>query len=152
MDARGKNGPDLLRSTLVLHDEKGEKIGPMIRAGRPDRGMPAFGTMSDAQVADIAAFLHSGTNGISNRFGYEVKGLLTNGLEANPSAARGIGYREVIAFLQGRLEGDRLCAEIVKNTRALVKKQKTWFRTQLPEHRVVAAQGLREAAELFSPD
>src|ERR1700722_4292537 len=77
MDARGKNGPDLLRSTLVLHDEKGEKIGPMIRAGRPDRGMPAFGTMSDAQVADIAAFLHSGTNGISNRFGYEVKGLLT---------------------------------------------------------------------------
>jgi tRNA dimethylallyltransferase len=25
----------------------------------------------------------------------------------------------------------------VRNTRALVKKQRTWFRTQLPPHRVV---------------
>jgi mono/diheme cytochrome c family protein len=77
MDARGKNGPDLLRSTLVLHDEKGDKIGPMIRAGRPERGMPAFGTMTNEQVADLAEFLHAGTNGISNRFGYEIKGLMT---------------------------------------------------------------------------
>ena len=43
-------------------------------------------------------------------------------------------------MLDGRLSGSELAAEIVKNTRALVKKQRTWFRTQLPEHRVVAAE------------
>lgn len=77
LDARGKSGPDLLRSTLVLHDENGNRLGPMIRAGRPDRGMPPFSTMTNEQVADISAFLHAGTVGVTNRFGYEIKGLLT---------------------------------------------------------------------------
>jgi tRNA dimethylallyltransferase len=69
----------------------------------------------------------------------EVERLLAAGLRENPSAARAIGYREVIAMLEGRLPAAALAAEIVKNTRALVKKQRTWFRTQLPEHRVIAA-------------
>ena len=77
LDARGKSGPDLLRSTLVLHDENGNQLGPMIRAGRPDRGMPPFNTMTNQQVADIAVFLHAGTVGVTNRFAYEIKGLLT---------------------------------------------------------------------------
>ena len=69
----------------------------------------------------------------------EVRRLLPAGLKDNPSAARAIGYRETIAMLEGALPPDALAAEIVKNTRALVKKQRTWFRTQLPPHRVVEA-------------
>ena len=72
----------------------------------------------------------------------EVQRLCAAGLRDNPSAARAIGYREVIDFLDGRLPEKSLAAEIAKNTRALVKKQRTWFRTQLPEHRVVTAGGL----------
>ena len=45
-DAHGKSGPDLVRSALVLHDNKGDTLGPMIRNGRPDRGMPAFSALS----------------------------------------------------------------------------------------------------------
>lgn len=69
----------------------------------------------------------------------EVEQLLAAGLRENPSAARAIGYREVIAMLEGHLPAAALPAEIVQNTRALVKKQRTWFRTQSPAHRVVAA-------------
>jgi tRNA dimethylallyltransferase len=69
----------------------------------------------------------------------EVRGLLAQGLRENPSAAQAIGYREVIAMLAGRLPETHLAAEIAKNTRALVKKQRAWFRTQLPTHRVVPA-------------
>jgi tRNA dimethylallyltransferase len=69
----------------------------------------------------------------------EVRGLLAQGLKDNPSAAQAIGYREVIAMLEGRLTRVELAAEIAKNNRALVKKQSTWFRTQLPAHKVVAA-------------
>jgi tRNA dimethylallyltransferase len=69
----------------------------------------------------------------------EVKALESNGLRLNPSAARSIGYRETLAMLDGELPMADLAAEICKNTRALVKKQRTWFRMQLPEHRVVPA-------------
>jgi tRNA dimethylallyltransferase len=79
----------------------------------------------------------------------EVWKLRANGLEKNSSAAKAIGYREVLAMLDGALAESVLAAEIAKNTRALVKKQRTWFRTQLPEHRVVAAAAVRGVGELF---
>jgi tRNA dimethylallyltransferase len=66
----------------------------------------------------------------------EVRTLRAAGLDENPSASRAIGYRESIAVLDGRLAPSELAAEITKNTRALVKKQRTWFRTQLPPHQV----------------
>ena len=78
----------------------------------------------------------------------EVERLRAAGLERNLSASRAIGYRETLAVLDGTLPGAELAAEIVKNTRALVKKQRTWFRTQLPEHRVIAA-GEATVAGLF---
>ena len=72
----------------------------------------------------------------------EVTQLCAAGLRDNPSAARAIGYREVIAMLDGELAERELAPRIVQDTRALVKKQRTWFRTQLPPHRVVMAAGL----------
>ncbi|HLP08417.1 MAG TPA: tRNA (adenosine(37)-N6)-dimethylallyltransferase MiaA [Opitutaceae bacterium] len=77
----------------------------------------------------------------------EVRRLDAAGLRENPSAARAIGYREVLDVLDGKLRADELEAAIVRNTRALVKKQRTWFRSQLPPHRVLAASDT--AAELF---
>ena len=52
----GDGGPSLLRSGLVLEDQKGELVGPVVRAGRP--GMPKF-TLTDDQIADVAAFVHT---------------------------------------------------------------------------------------------
>ncbi|HEX7631091.1 MAG TPA: tRNA (adenosine(37)-N6)-dimethylallyltransferase MiaA [Lacunisphaera sp.] len=69
----------------------------------------------------------------------EVEGLLARGLKQNPSAAQAIGYRETIDCLEGRLPKAELAGAIVKNTRALVRKQRTWFKTQLPEHRQLPA-------------
>lgn len=63
----------------------------------------------------------------------EVEGLLENGILENPSAASAIGYRETIAFIQGELGRDALLPTIIQNTLHLVKKQRTWFRTQIPE-------------------
>jgi cytochrome c oxidase cbb3-type subunit 3 len=58
-DARGgEGGPNLLRSQLVLDDQHGEVIAPVIQNGRPDQGMPKF-NMTGAQVADVAAYIHS---------------------------------------------------------------------------------------------
>jgi len=54
----GDGGPSLLRSGLVLDDQNGELIAPVVQNGRTDRGMPKF-AFTTAQVADIAAFLHT---------------------------------------------------------------------------------------------
>src|ERR1022692_200 len=58
-DARGgEGGPNLLRSQLVLNDQKGEAIAPVIQNGRIDQGMPKF-DLTAAQISDIAAYIHS---------------------------------------------------------------------------------------------
>jgi tRNA dimethylallyltransferase len=77
----------------------------------------------------------------------EVRRLDTLGLRENASAAGAIGYREVLVLLDGKKPLVALEGEIVRNTRALVKKQRTWFRTQLPTlHRVIR---IGQAGELF---
>ena len=77
----------------------------------------------------------------------EVRRLDAVGLRENVSAACAIGYRETLNYLDGRKPLVALEGEIVRNTRALVKKQRTWFRTQLPPHRVVETADA--AAALF---
>jgi cytochrome c oxidase cbb3-type subunit 3 len=57
-DATGARAPDLVRSVIVSHDNQGDLVGPVIRNGRPDMGMPSFVKLSDDQVRDIVAFLH----------------------------------------------------------------------------------------------
>ncbi len=59
--AGGESGPDLTRSELVAQDARGEKIGPLVRAGRADAGMPSF-EIADAEMRAIAAFIHTQAN------------------------------------------------------------------------------------------
>jgi cytochrome c oxidase cbb3-type subunit 3 len=55
--AGGEIGPDLTRSTLIAEDSRGDKLGPMLRAGRVDKGMPAF-DLDPKVVESIYAYIH----------------------------------------------------------------------------------------------
>jgi cytochrome c oxidase cbb3-type subunit 3 len=55
--AGGETGPDLTRSAVVAEDVRGDKIGPLARNGRVDKGMPAF-NLSSADLTAIVAFIH----------------------------------------------------------------------------------------------
>jgi cytochrome c oxidase cbb3-type subunit 3 len=57
--AGGESGPDLTRAELVAQDNRGDKVGPVIRAGRPNAGMPSFNNLSEDDLSAIVAFLHS---------------------------------------------------------------------------------------------
>jgi cytochrome c oxidase cbb3-type subunit 3 len=57
-DATGERAPDLVRSPVVSRDNHGDQIEPVIRNGRPDKGMPAFPTLTQSQIDDIVSFLH----------------------------------------------------------------------------------------------
>lgn len=89
--ATGAEGPDLLRSTLVLHDQKGELVGPFLHTGRPDKGMPAFPSLTDAQSYDIAEFLHARVEEAANRFGYKMQNVVTGNAKAGEEYFNGPG-------------------------------------------------------------
>ena len=87
-NATGAEGPDLLRSTVVLHDDKGETIGPVLLKGRPDRGMPSFAALTPAQIFDLAEFLHLRVEQVVNRWGYRLQNVVTGNATAGEAFFR----------------------------------------------------------------
>lgn len=67
---RGAQAPSLVRSVLVLHDEKGEEVGPVIKNGRPQSGMPAFPNLSADDIYNISQYLHLQVELAANRGTY----------------------------------------------------------------------------------
>jgi cytochrome c oxidase cbb3-type subunit 3 len=63
----GEGGPNLLRSPMVLNDQKGEIIAAVVLNGRIEKGMPKFNLPRES-VTDIAAYLHSVKVGPANNF------------------------------------------------------------------------------------
>ena len=56
-DARGgEGGPNLIRTEVVLNDQKGELLAPIVQQGQGE--MPPF-KISNEQIADIATYIHS---------------------------------------------------------------------------------------------
>ena len=78
----GESGPDLTRSVLVLHDNSGDQIGPVIHGGRTAKGMPAFASMPQAQISDIAAYLKFQYQSAANRASYQIQNINTGNVEA----------------------------------------------------------------------
>jgi cytochrome c oxidase cbb3-type subunit III len=84
----GNGGPDLIRSVLVLHDEgSGTQIGPVIRDGRPQKGMPSF-RMSDSQIQALAAFLLSRSQATAERSNYRILNVVTGDATAGETYFR----------------------------------------------------------------
>jgi cytochrome c oxidase cbb3-type subunit III len=87
----GDTGPDLVRSSLVLHDEKGELIGPVIHNGRADRGMPQFASFTNTELYELAEFLHQRVELAANRGTYQILNVLTGDPKAGEAWFQGAG-------------------------------------------------------------
>src|ERR1700735_1408031 len=90
----GESGPDLTRSKVVTADVRGDKIGAVVRNGRPERGMPRF-DLSDGQISSLAAFIHTQQNAVptkkGGRKGVDVSDLQTGNVEAGKKYFDGSG-------------------------------------------------------------
>ncbi len=64
----GETGPDLTRSKLVAEDVGGDKIGAVIRNGRPEKGMPRF-ALPEGDIAALVAFIHTAKNNADSQDG-----------------------------------------------------------------------------------
>jgi cytochrome c oxidase cbb3-type subunit III len=56
--------------------ERGEHLLPFLKKGLPEKGMPAFATMSDGELKDIAEFVHLQVEEVANRGTYQVLNIL----------------------------------------------------------------------------
>ena len=94
-DATGNRGPDLIRAASLGHDTNGDLVGPIIRNGRPDQGMPGFSNLSAAQIADMVTFLHKqaydALHSASVPRDYPLKKLLTGNADAGKAYFEGAG-------------------------------------------------------------
>jgi cytochrome c oxidase cbb3-type subunit 3 len=90
----GEDGPDLTRAKLVGEDKSGDKIGPVVRNGRPATGMPSF-TVSDAELASLVAFIHNARTVAESqngqRKGVDTADLKTGNIEAGKQYFNGAG-------------------------------------------------------------
>ncbi len=84
--AHGATAPSLITSDAVLNDDHGERLTPFLEKGRPEKGMPAFATLSRDQLKDISEFLHLQVEDVANRGTYHVLNILVG------NAAKGRAY------------------------------------------------------------
>lgn len=73
---RGATAPSLITSDVVLDDTRGEQLASFLQKGRPEKGMPAFATVPDNQLRNIAEFLHLQVDEIANRGAYHLLNIL----------------------------------------------------------------------------
>lgn len=91
IDARGgEGGPDLVRSEMMLNDEGGDLLGPFIRVGRPDLGMPPF-QMSDAEVTDLSGYVRAQSQAVINRNLYVIQNVATGDRDRGQAYFNGEG-------------------------------------------------------------
>jgi cytochrome c oxidase cbb3-type subunit 3 len=100
----GARGPDLTRSALVQDDENGKQLGEFLRVGRPDRGMPKY-DLTDAQVSDLAAHLHSAIYLVANRRLYQILDIVVGDPKAGETFFSGAGKCATCHSAVGDLKG-----------------------------------------------
>jgi cytochrome c oxidase cbb3-type subunit III len=107
-DATGARGPDLVRSPIVAHDVKADQIGPIIRQGRPEKGMPAL-QLTDQQISDVARYLHAraveSLNSAEVPKVYPLEKLLTGNATAGQAYFEGAGGCRKCHSVSGDLAG-----------------------------------------------
>jgi mono/diheme cytochrome c family protein len=139
----GNNGPDLVRSVLVLHDEgSGAEVGPVILEGRPTKGMPKF-SMSSAQIKDIAAFLLSLSHATVNRGDYKILDVVTGDSKAgltyfNAHCGACHSPSGDLAHLAGKYEPAVLQARFLYPKTRLTPKGQSTVKVTLPSGQAFA--------------
>ncbi len=67
---------------------------------------------------------------LAHGFVEETQDLLARGCSRDCSAMKGLGYRQVAAYLSGECDRDEMVRRFKRDTRRFAKRQLTWFRSE----------------------
>ena len=142
------NGRRLVRALEVI-----ELTGAPFSATLPAPGRPRYDAalfLCDRPVAEldrrladrVAAMVDAGLAG-------EVAHLADRGLRTAPTAARALGYRQFLDFLDGRTSEAAATAATLTATRRFVRRQRSWFGRD-PRWIAVPAGGAQTVAAVLA--
>jgi cytochrome c oxidase cbb3-type subunit III len=105
----GASGPDLTDSALVGQDVNGDKMLPVIRSGRPEKGMPPFAGLAEADLRKIVDYVHKRKTDVDANPGrrrkVSVEDLSTGNVEAGRAYFDGAGGCKACHSPTGDLAG-----------------------------------------------
>jgi hypothetical protein len=102
----------------VLADDHGEHLTPLLKSGRAEKGMPAFTSMPEQQMKDIAEFLHVEVENVANRGAYHVLNIVVG------DASKGKAYVESHCM---RCHSGETFAHIASRYRSPEQLQRDWI-------------------------
>jgi mono/diheme cytochrome c family protein len=127
----GEKGPDLLRSVLVLDDEGGKSIGPVILKGRPEKGMPRF-PLTPEQITDIANFLHNSIEATKDRDNYKILNIVTGDPKAGQAYFNGAGKCASCHSVEGDLKKIGAKYDPIKLQSKMIQPDMMWTEGDKP--------------------
>ena len=102
----GATGPDLVRSSVVLHDRYGDRIGPYLSHTHPASSSAPFASLGEDQIRDISHFLHQQVEDTLRSGPYtKVLNVLTGNVAAGAAYFNGAGACATCHSVTGDLAG-----------------------------------------------
>ena len=102
---------------MVLHDERGELVGPFLLKGRPEKGMPAYPNLTESQTYDIAQFLHLQVELAANRGTYKRLNVVSGDAKKGEAYFKGAGKCNTCHSITGDLAkiGSKYPPDVIQN-------------------------------------
>ena len=79
----------------------------------------------------------------------EVEGLVAKGVDRNHTSMNGIGYKEILSYINDEITLDEAIRRIKSNTHHYAVRQSTWFRHQKGAHIIDCSDTERATDEIY---
>jgi cytochrome c oxidase cbb3-type subunit 3 len=104
--ADDQKGPDLVRSTTILHDRYGSTLGPFLKKGHPMQSGQGSASLTQARVLDLSHFLHEKVEDTLRSGPYsQIQNVLTGDAKAGETYFNGAGKCNTCHSPSGDLAG-----------------------------------------------
>jgi cytochrome c oxidase cbb3-type subunit 3 len=105
--ARGTaDGPDLVRSVVILHDHYGDTLGPYLLEKHPKTTGAPIGSLTESQIKDLSHFVHQQVEDTLRSGPYtEVLNVMTGNAQAGAAYFNGAGGCASCHSTRGDLAG-----------------------------------------------
>ncbi|REE57372.1 tRNA dimethylallyltransferase [Paenibacillus taihuensis] len=79
----------------------------------------------------------------------EVRGLLAKGVPSNAVSMHGLGYKEIVLYLEGHLTLEEAVEMLKRDTRRFAKRQLSWFRHMKDIHWIDSSENFNKNLNLI---
>jgi tRNA dimethylallyltransferase len=115
---------------------------PQTRNPKPETQNPGAIFVLERDPADLRARIEARVDAMfAAGLVAETRALLARGLTENRTALQALGYRQVVEHLHGARDLAATIALVKTRTWQFARRQRTWFRHQLPAHFIAVAPG-----------